>query len=1446
MTNGAATYETVKLKLRAAVEEGLSATIKDRELASHPLAIWVETRLGLDRENGKWVRAKPRKFSEGVKLLAEDSGAAVDKCASVLKQLLLLASLSEHDRPLGRFKSGRGFFAFRLHQFIAGAGVAYATLEPAPARRVTTNGQQFLPEDASKRLYPVHFCRECGQEYHPVTIDPKDAVRTLLPREIDDVPPKSDDEDRELSFGFALMQPADSSFDFDDRPTDYPEDWLEIDAVGELRLRTAHRNHRAQRIQVDPTGQIGGGNAAWFIPGKFRFCLACKTVYSAQGKDNNRLASLSAEGRSSATTLFTHSMLRWMGKQTIDSIPPTRRKLLGFTDNRQDAALQAGHFNDFLFVSLLRAGMLGAATAAGVEGLTSDRLGIALTKALGFDRNDKETRAEWLIDAELEGAALVQAQRTLRELLGYRAWFDQRKGWRFNNPNLEQLGLVEVEYAGLQELVEKKDAFAGAVDLLASTTPAARQTAYRRLFDALRQGLALDADVLAAAEIDALKGRAAGTVRQPWGFGRDEKPRGCRYLLLAPPARRDNSLADEDLLVRGGYQSQLGKTLRQPESWDDDPRARVLKRADYEKLLQEMLETARKAGLVCEVPTPFGTSLGWQLKASSVVFKRGSGTARSGAMDNSYFRDLYANLAEALVNPTHGLFKLEAREHTAQVESDRRELREFRFRYGSKEQAELEAKAARLRELGEAKRFLPVLYCSPTMELGVDISALNVVYLRNVPPTPANYAQRSGRAGRSGTPALVLTYSAARSPHDQYFFADPPAMVHGEVRTPTLDLANEELVRSHLNAVWMASTDTRLDPSIAKVVEPDEANALPLRDEVKKSLADGAIAPRAKNAMLAVLSLLEDELRPTRAPWFATKESLAEDVVRGACGRFDQAFGRWRELFLSAARQRDLSRKIMDNHALPPNEKRAARVLHGQAQDQLDLLQKGTESASSDYYTYRYLATEGFLPGYNFPRLPLTAFIPGTLDVKSNGAYLQRPRFLALSEFGPRSLVYHEGRAYRVTAAMLGVRDTAAGNDTALLTDVVTICRNCGAGHFRSDPHDQDVSHCRACGAGLTDNSDIVRNLYRIENVSTRPAERITVNDEERKRQGFELQTTFRWARRESGQPDVRTVVAMDSAGIVARLNYGPGAEISRINKGLRRRANPQQHGFMINPVNGQWAKLEDDDTTAEDDPTRIRAQLIVPWVRDQKNALLFNLGQAGASDTTIATVQYALKRGIEAVFQLEESELLAEPLPDRKDRKGVLFYEATEGGAGVLTRLVHDEDALARVAHAALRAMHYNVPDFGQPMPAPDALADVRNADCVAGCYRCLLSYFNQPDHLILNRQDKLAVGILLHLASSKTSLAAPTPSPVEATASPSRSTGFDAAAHGLPAPDAHDVEVAGSRAHAVWRPQRVAVLTQGADPMPWTQKGVQTVHWPNDAVPQAQALTTLRQWLS
>src|SRR4029077_8624464 len=106
--------------------------------------------------------------------------------------------------------------------------------------------------------------------------------------------------------------------------------------------------------------------------------------------------------------------------------------------------------------------------------------------------------------------------------------------------------------------------------------------------------------------------------------------------------------------------------------------------------------------------------------------------------------------------------------------------------------------------------------------------------------------------------------------------------------------------------------------------------------------------------------------------------------------------------------------------------------------------------------------------------------------------------------------------------------------------------------------------------------------------------------------------------------------------------------------------------------------------------------------------------------------------------FQLESRELASEALPSSKDRKEILFYESSEGGAGVLRQLVEDPMVIPRLARQALEICHFN----------PDTLEDLAADRCGKACYECLLDYGNQPDHLLLDRF--LIKGILSQLAGS------------------------------------------------------------------------------------------------
>ena len=1335
--------DAIKSLLKAEIHKASFTWGNFDEFKDSPLAIWVELNLGIEiPEDEPPKRAQPKTLDSAAELLANNANVTQQEASIALQKFLVAA----HDV---KTPQGRAPFAFKLHQFISGPGKVLATLEPTGSRIVTLDAQRFAPgkQDQAIQLYPTHFCRDCGQEYHPVWKTTHGQIR-FDPRDIGEI---TTADNEELNFGF--LCPASGDLSFKGGLEDLPEAWIDY-SKAEPKLKYSYKNARPIEFTIDPQGIEGRGERYWYIPGKFRFCLSCNQLHEAHGKDINRLASLSGEGRSSATTVLTLSALRQLFSiQDLPAGVPDPRKLLGFSDNRQDAALQAGHFNDFIFLLTLRSGLIGALQANELL-LDEEKLSEEVFKSLGFSGIDESTLAEYLKTPKLMGLARQEAQRTLRYIIGYRLIRDLRRGWRFNNPNLDQLALLQIGYRGLEEFCAEDDLFKNSKNsVLAKLNAFNRANLCRVLFDEMRRGLCLESRYLDSVEQDKARNSAFSYLNERWAFASDEKLETSKFLILTK--RPEYKGKPRNDLVSAAERSRIIKIIKNAEFWKSTSFAGQVstwKDVEWVEVVAALLEIAILYGYVQKHSVEKGLA-GFRLNASALEWILTDKPVEDSNTTNQYFRQLYVNLAELLKQPSHPLFYFEAQEHTAQVDAGRRQLLEQRFRYTEKDQKEW------LDEPGHETPLerLPVMFCSPTMELGVDISALNTVYLRNVPPTPANYAQRSGRAGRSGQQALVITYCASLSPHDQWFFHNANEMVHGVVKAPTLDLSNRELIESHLHAVWLAAAEVQLDSSIAPMVNLEEATK-PLQTVLMQKLSDPMVIEKARSAAQGVIKQLSNELNTSH--WFT--DGYIDSVINRAPQNFSLALDRWRALFDATRKQMDMAEAIAKSHTATDLERTNAKRRWGDAANQYGILLKTGNTQNSDFYTYRYLASQGFLPGYNFPRLPLMAWIPArggqTSGKDDEGSMVSRPRFLALSEFGPRSLIYHQGRMYRVVRAKLNVgsSDHISGNST-LATITSRVCSECGYGHLGQPGGDEPlVERCENCDALLTE-ENWVKELYRIETVETVPVERISINDEDRQRQGFELQTTYRFLPGTDGKIQQQKAVVQVEEEALAELTYAPAARIWRINRGWRRRKDKNQLGFYINPITGTWSKQDDpnsEDDTSKDETVmdKVANQRIVPFVEDHRNLLILQPLKL-LSIEAMATVQAALKRGIEMTFQIEESELVAEPLPKQDDRKSLLFYEAAEGGAGVLTRLASEPESLPLVASKALEIMHFKKPDgewSTSQLSTLEKKDELNNALCEAGCYQCLLSYYNQPDHQNINRRNTDALELLVALANA------------------------------------------------------------------------------------------------
>ena len=507
--------------LRRAIEAGVPVNPTHDDLSGHPIAAWVERNLGLDEQDGKLVRIpRPLTVLEASEQLATDSGLDARVCREYLAGFLLAAYQSQDD-------SGRNFFAFRLHQFISGAWNAYSTLEAAGERYLTLQGQQFKPGDRERPLFTLCFCRECGQEYFPVwaklTAKQPDS---FTPRDLSE----RSNEDEDVRFGY-LMPDSAGVFDPADLEGQYPEDWLEFQD-GVARLKSHFRRYRPLAVQVNTHGGVvGEGLPAWFIPGSFRFCLNpnCDAHYDGSMRsDLSKLSGLSSEGRSSATTMLVLSSLKHLIGTDLDE---RTKKLLAFTDNRQDASLQAGHFNDFIQILLLRGALLAAIQRDTGGRLTDDVLTQQVLDNLHLDATN------YAANPESKGIKAQNTLKTLRDVLGYRLYFDLQRGWRITNPNLEQLKLLEVRYRDLLDCCQDEEEWRKGHPLLGSITPERRLKIVHELLDRMRKALCIKTIYLDPNFQEQIRNRSFNELKEPWGLSEDERLFSHAFMVPRPSSR---------------------------------------------------------------------------------------------------------------------------------------------------------------------------------------------------------------------------------------------------------------------------------------------------------------------------------------------------------------------------------------------------------------------------------------------------------------------------------------------------------------------------------------------------------------------------------------------------------------------------------------------------------------------------------------------------------------------------------------------------------------------------------------------------------------------------------------------------------------------------------------------------------------------------------------------
>ena len=640
---------------------------------------------------------------------------------------------------------------------------------------------------------------------------------------------------------------------------------------------------------------------------------------------------------------------------------------------------------------------------------------------------------------------------------------------------------------------------------------------------------------------------------------------------------------------------------------------------------------------------------------------------------------------------------LTAQEHSAQVPAKEREKIEDEFK----------------KPVGRYN----CLVATPTLEMGVDIGALDMVLMRNVPPKPSNYWQRAGRAGRRQRMAVIYTY-CRRSNHDSYFFDDPTRMLDGRIETPRFNLHNEIMLRKHVHAAVLSEI-IRLSQQRNEEYQLDEFELEELLEAKEYAFPNYLVTylfeegniyrqqPYQVSALNTVISKHQQHFFTIVREIFAhywpesdryvVSDEALQRYIDELPMRLQEVIDRLHGRLMWAVKVQERLLEAQLRGLLEPDEDRML------ARCKRYLQQLAHKDMST--YTLTVLAIEGFLPGYGTYETGIKAFASRantgpSLDARKRDFELARAPSMALREFVPGNMLYANSGRFKLALYHFPIGERQSEME-----------------RYQVDIQRERITEVNASRGATQYNGGNQSSLLSGLSISDVDLAYVSrISDEEANR--FQLPVAVLGYLKQTHRGG--QVYALQGQEIQHRF----GQHVRLVNVGPADRVRNGKLGYPICTVCGAVRSPYASEREIEHflEIHRERCGKIPESISVTTDSHVDGLLFQGLTDREAAVnLGEALRIGATQVLEMEVQDLEILLLPQADGDYHLFLYDPMPGGSGLLQQLLDQWETIVNAAVQSLGACE---------------------SRCKKSCYNCMRMYRNVFYHNLLDRH--LAIRLL------------------------------------------------------------------------------------------------------